>query len=107
MVVPLKAREVVPISGDGLARMASSALAESHPGRLLPDLPGKVHGIKQRGPEWMVQCDDCLTCWAGSTLVFVAKAATFIAAVPGVRLCKSCWNLRGWFENYHGWYQSE
>lgn len=81
----------------------ASELKTSQPGALLPDLPHKVHGIKSLSP-WTVQCDDCLTCWSGEHLIFVAKAATFNQrASVRLRLCESCWNARGWFDEYHGW----
>ena len=72
----------------------------------LPDIPGLVHGIKSEGPIWEVQCDDCLTLFRGEWLLPVAKSATFNARsdVKHLRLCDSCWALRGWHDTtLHGW----
>ena len=76
-----------------------------HPGVALPDIPGTVHGIKTSKAPWTVQCDDCLTCWTSDTLIFIAKKAMFNqrADQPGLRLCETCWNKRGWFDEYEGW----
>lgn len=81
-------------------------LVASNPGELLPDLPGKVHGFKNDTP-WTVQCDDCLTCWSGDVLIFVAKSAFFNQHVPGVRLCEECWAARGWVQDYFGFHLRE
>lgn len=69
---------------------------------LLPDVEGWVHGIKSDTP-WTIQCDDCLTCFTDERLIFAAKAATFNAHAPGLRLCPPCWEQRGWRYGYDGW----
>lgn len=74
---------------------------------VLPDLPGIVHGIKSAGPDWSVQCDDCLTVFRGTWLLTVAQSAIFntraTGAEQGLRLCAGCWQARGWEENHKGW----
>lgn len=81
-----------------------SSLQKTEHSQPLPDLDGKVHGIKSLDP-WTVQCDDCLSCWSGDLPIIVAHSAVFNrrSGLQGLRLCGDCWNARGWFDGYSGW----
>lgn len=69
----------------------------------LPDVDGWVHGIKSDQP-WTVQCDDCLTCFAGDWLLPVVKSAVFNTREgTNDRLCYPCWEKRGWRDGFKGW----
>lgn len=69
----------------------------------LDDLLGYVHGVKGKNP-WVVQCDDCLTCFSGDWLLGVAKSAVFNNREGSKdRLCYPCWEKRGWVDTYQGW----
>lgn len=71
--------------------------------RLLPDVPGLVHGVKGKNP-WRVQCDGCLTVFSGEWLLPVAKSAVFNnRSGSSDRLCHPCWEERGWHDGYEGW----
>lgn len=72
----------------------SGLFPESWTAGALPDLPDTVHGIKARDP-WVVQCDDCLTCFEDRVLLFAAQQVLFSSFLPGVRLCADCWKARG------------
>lgn len=75
----------------------------------LPDLPDTVHGIKQVGDVWAVQCDDCLTVHASATPIIACSSVRFnskLAATPEryTRLCAVCWQVRGWSDSpSRGW----
>lgn len=75
---------------------------------VLPDLDGYVHGIKSLGPNWSVQCDDCLNVTSGDWLLMVAKSATFNPRTDDhLRLCDNCWKVRGWVDDsVFGWVQA-
>ena len=72
----------------------------------LPDLPGKVHGVKCMDP-FTVQCDDCLEVWTAENepMIITARRAVFNARahVDNLRLCMDCWRARGWNDDYFGW----
>ena len=72
----------------------------------LPDIAGKIHGIKSMDPL-TVQCDDCLGVWTAENeaMIITARRCTFNAkaSLPGVRLCDDCWGKRGWINDYFGW----
>ena len=71
----------------------------------LPDLPGKVHGVKCMDP-FTVQCDDCLEVWAAGNepMIVTARRVVFNErAGKGLRLCMDCWRARGWIDDYFGW----
>ena len=72
----------------------------------LPDLPGKVHGVKRMDP-FTVQCDDCLEVWTAENepMIITARRAVFNARahVDNLRLCMDCWRARGWIDDYFGW----
>ena len=71
----------------------------------LPDLPGKVHGIKSMDP-FTVQCDDCLDVWTAENepMIVTARRVVFNErAGKGLRLCMDCWRARGWIDDYFGW----
>ncbi|MFF7681510.1 hypothetical protein ACFZA2_02025 [Microbacterium sp. NPDC007973] len=86
--------------------MPTSTVTVTPSATVLPDIPGKVHGIKSTNP-WSVQCDDCLKVFSGEWLLAVAKSATFNsrAEIDGLRLCEACWRERGWQDTYEGWAQ--
>lgn len=70
---------------------------------LLPDVEGRVHGIKSDSP-WTVQCDDCLTCFSGEHLILLVRTVEFNTRDDsGLRLCSPCWEARGWVDGYTGW----
>ena len=75
----------------------------------LPDLPGKVHGVKCMYP-FTVQCDDCLEVWTAENepMIITARRAVFNARahVDNLRLCMDCWRARGWDDDYFGWKES-
>lgn len=66
----------------------------------LPDLEGKVHGIKSLDPL-TVQCDDCLEVFTDPVMILALQKATFSPVLPDVRLCDGCWIARG-FTKKHG-----
>lgn len=75
----------------------------------LPDLPGKVHGIKQIGEVWAVQCDDCHAVHADTVPVIACGRVTFNTRLAHteeryLRLCADCWRVRGWTNSVsRGW----
>ena len=75
-------------------------------GRILPDLPGKVHGIKSISP-CVVQCDGCALVVEGDHLGFTVLTCGIIfnTRLPddGRRMCANCWKGAGWVEEYGGW----
>ena len=71
----------------------------------LPDLPGKVHGVKCMDP-FTVQCDDCLEVWTAENEPMIVTAHRVVfneRAGKGLRLCMDCWRARGWIDDYFGW----
>ena len=72
----------------------------------LPDIAGKVHGIKSMDPL-TVQCDDCLEVWTAEDepMITTAHRVIFNERVhdPGLRLCMDCWRDRGWDNDISGW----
>ena len=75
----------------------------------LPDLPGKVHGVKCMDP-FTVQCDACLEVWTAENepMIITARRVVFNARahVDNLRLCMDCWRARGWDDDYFGWKES-
>ena len=63
---------------------------------LLPDVPGKIHGIVSLDPP-TVQCDGCCATYTGRTL---ARAVMFHFSPrrehDDRRLCRDCAKAAGW-----------
>lgn len=70
--------------------------------RLLPDLPGKVTGIKSTNP-WVVQCPKCGNCFAGDApAITLLRLVPFSTRAPEMgRMCLGCWADRGWYEGFY------
>lgn len=64
---------------------------------LLPDLPGKVHGIVSLDPP-TVQCDGCGATHSHPRLTYAVllSGITFHHKRPGRRLCADCREAEGW-----------
>lgn len=66
---------------------------------LLPDLPGKVHGIVSLDPP-TVQCDGCGMLYRRSSLALavLTSGITFNPRDDSDRrrMCLDCWSAAGW-----------
>lgn len=66
----------------------------------LPDLPGKVHGIKSLDPP-TIQCDGCLVTATGSKFTHLVQFCGILfhksqTLHPNRRLCAECRTREGW-----------
>lgn len=71
---------------------------------LLPDLPGRVHGLVAEDPVWVVQCDGCGRVAVGdvdprgkrSTMVIQFCGIVFGRQYDPRRLCATCRVASDW-----------
>lgn len=65
---------------------------------ILPDIPGRVHGIKSEDP-FVVQCDGCGTCIThdGRQALTTFFGTIFFSPADNYRrrMCAECWGKEG------------
>lgn len=74
---------------------------------LLPDIPGKVHGLVSLDPP-TVQCDGCGLLYSRSHLglAVLTSGITFNLRAENDhrRMCAQCWDAEGWVDSpSRGW----
>lgn len=68
----------------------------------LPDLPGKIQGVKSTDP-FIVQCPVCDKCYSGNAAIAARLVPFNEYANQTGRRCLDCWADLGW---YRGSYES-